>query len=83
MDTATSRSHLAGAGPPHQRDRVKRATAKQQNTPRMPASHAPLSATQLEKRERLFAGLYFLLGLIGVIVCAWALRQASLLAAGQ
>jgi hypothetical protein len=43
---------------------------------------APLSASQLEKRERLFAGLYFLLGLIGVIVCAWALRHASLLAAG-
>ena len=44
---------------------------------------APLSASQLETRERLFAGLYFLLGLIGVIVCAWALRHASLLAAGQ
>jgi len=38
---------------------------------------APLSASQLEKRERLFAGLYFLLGLIGVIVCAWAIRHAS------
>jgi hypothetical protein len=43
----------------------------------------PLSAVQLEKRERLFAGLYFLLGLIGVIVCAWALRHASLFAAGH
>ncbi len=38
---------------------------------------APLSASQLEKRERLFAGLYFLLGLIGVIVCAWAIRHAG------
>jgi hypothetical protein len=38
---------------------------------------APLSASQLEKRERLFAGLYFLLGLIGVIVCAWALGHAA------
>jgi len=38
---------------------------------------APLSASQLEKRERLFAGLYFLLGLIGVIVCAWAVRHAG------
>ena len=38
---------------------------------------APLNASQLEKRERLFAGLYFLLGLIGVIVCAWAIRHAS------
>ncbi len=38
---------------------------------------APLSASQLEKRERLFAGLYFLLGLIGVIVCAWAIRHVG------
>jgi hypothetical protein len=38
---------------------------------------APLSASQLEKRERLFAGLYFLLVLIGVIVCAWAIRHAG------
>ena len=38
---------------------------------------APLSASQLEKRERLFAGLYFLLGLAGVIVCAWAIRHAG------
>ena len=39
---------------------------------------APLSASQLERREQLFAGLYFLLGLIGVIVCAWALGHAAL-----
>lgn len=38
---------------------------------------APLSASQLEKRERLFAGVYFLLGLIGVLVCAWAIRHAA------
>ena len=38
---------------------------------------APLSASQLERREQLFAGLYFLLGLIGVIVCAWALGHAA------
>ncbi len=38
---------------------------------------APLSASQLETREQLFAGLYFLLGLIGVIVCAWALGHAA------
>jgi hypothetical protein len=37
---------------------------------------APLSASQLEKREQLFAGLYFLLGLAGVIVCAWAIANA-------
>ena len=37
---------------------------------------APLSASQLQKREQLFAGLYFLLGLAGVIVCAWAIANA-------
>jgi len=36
---------------------------------------APLSATQLERRERRYAVLYFMLGLVGVIVCAWALRH--------
>lgn len=44
---------------------------------------APLSAEQLEKRERRFAGLYFVLGLLCVIVCAWALRHALTLTAGQ
>jgi len=39
---------------------------------------APLTASQLERREQLFAGLYFLLGLIGVIVCGWALGHAAL-----
>ena len=38
---------------------------------------APLSGAALERRERLFAGLYFVLGLLGVIVCAWALRHAA------
>lgn len=45
---------------------------------------APLSSAQLETRERRFAALYFLLGLVCVIVCAWATRHASqLAAAGQ
>lgn len=39
---------------------------------------APMSGEALERRERLFAGLYFLLGLLGVIVCAWALRHSGL-----
>ena len=38
---------------------------------------APLSAADLEKREKLFAALYFVLGLLGVIVCGWAIRGAS------
>ena len=33
---------------------------------------APLSEDALERREKLFAALYFGLGLLGVLVCAWA-----------
>jgi E3 Ubiquitin ligase len=38
---------------------------------------APRSTAQLEQRERLYAALDFALGLIGVIVCAWAIRHAA------
>jgi E3 Ubiquitin ligase len=38
---------------------------------------APLSAAQLVRRERRFAALDFALGLLGVIVCAWALEHLS------
>ncbi len=38
---------------------------------------APLSAGQLERREKLFAAAYFVLGLLGVLACAWALRRAA------
>lgn len=38
---------------------------------------APRSTAQLERRERLYAALDFALGLIGVIVCAWAIRHAA------
>jgi hypothetical protein len=38
---------------------------------------APLTEAALERREKLFAGLYLALGLIGVIVCAWAIRHVS------
>jgi len=34
---------------------------------------APLTDAQLERRERSFAALDFVLGLLGVIVCGWAL----------
>ena len=37
---------------------------------------APLSPAALEKRERLFAALYFVLGLACVVLCAWAIRHA-------
>jgi hypothetical protein len=38
---------------------------------------APLSGEQLERRERRYAALYFVLGIIGVTVCAWAILQAT------
>jgi hypothetical protein len=37
---------------------------------------APLSESAIERRERLFAGLYFALGLLGVMICAWAIRHS-------
>ena len=37
---------------------------------------APMSEAALERREQLFAGLYLALGVLGVIVCAWALRHS-------
>lgn len=37
---------------------------------------APLSAAGLEKRERLYAALYFLLGLTCVALSAWAARHS-------
>jgi hypothetical protein len=36
---------------------------------------APMSGAQLERRERRYAALYFVLGLLGVSVCAWALGR--------
>jgi E3 Ubiquitin ligase len=38
---------------------------------------APLTDTALERREKLYAGLYLALGLIGVVVCAWAIRHGT------
>lgn len=37
---------------------------------------APLSEDALERREKLFAALYFGLGLLGVVVCGWAIRHS-------
>ena len=38
---------------------------------------APLTEDALARREKLFAALYLALGLVGVIVCAWAIRHVS------
>jgi hypothetical protein len=35
---------------------------------------APLTPARLERREKLFAMAYFVLGLCGVILCAWSIR---------
>src|SRR5579863_1877225 len=37
---------------------------------------APMSSVELEARERAYAALYFVVGLLGVCVCAWALSRA-------
>jgi hypothetical protein len=40
---------------------------------------APLDSDGLGRRERRFAALYFCLGLLGVVLCAWAIRYANTL----
>jgi len=40
---------------------------------------APLSPERLEKREKLLAMAYFVCGLCGVVLCAWAIRLSFLL----
>jgi hypothetical protein len=40
---------------------------------------ASLSSAGLERREKLFGVLYFCAAFLSVVLCAWALRYASLL----
>lgn len=56
---------------------IERVTVISQPTNGEPFLIAPRSAAQLERRERLYATLDFVLGLIGVIVCAWAIRHTA------
>jgi hypothetical protein len=56
---------------------ITRTSVISQPTNGEPFLIAPRSAAQLERRERLYATLDFVLGLLGVIVCAWALRHTS------
>jgi hypothetical protein len=56
---------------------ITRTSVISQPTNGEPFLIAPRSAAQLERRERLYAALDFALGLIGVIVCAWAIRHAA------
>ena len=55
---------------------ITRTSVISQPTNGEPFLIAPRSAAQLERRERLYATLDFVLGLLGVIVCAWAIRHA-------
>jgi hypothetical protein len=55
---------------------VVRTSVISQPTNGEPFLIAPLTAALLERRERLFAGLYFVLGLASVAACAWALQKA-------
>ena len=52
---------------------VERVSVIAEPTNGEPFMIASLSDTQLESRERRFAALDFAIGLLGVIVCAWAL----------
>jgi EF hand len=38
---------------------------------------APRNAAQLERRERIYAALYFFIGLGGAICCAWAIGRVA------
>lgn len=55
---------------------IERVSVISQPTNGEPFLIAPLSPAALEKRERLFAALYFVLGLACVVLCAWAIRHA-------
>jgi hypothetical protein len=57
---------------------IERVSMISQPTNGEPFLIAPMTGEALERRERLFAALYFALGLAGVIVCAWALRHSAL-----
>jgi hypothetical protein len=59
---------------------VARISVISQPTNGEPFLVAPLSAEALEKRERRWAMLYFAAGLVCVVACAWAIRQAATLA---
>ena len=56
---------------------VARVSVIAQPTNSEPFLIAPLSAAQLVRREKIFAALYFALGIAAVTLCAWGLRQPS------
>jgi E3 Ubiquitin ligase len=55
---------------------IERVSVISQPTNGEPFLIAPFSPVALEKRERLFAALYFALGLACVVLCAWAIRHS-------
>jgi hypothetical protein len=56
---------------------ITRETVISEPTNGEPFLIAPLSDAALERREKLFAGLYLALGLVSVVVCAWAIRHVA------
>lgn len=62
---------------------IARTSVISQSSSGEPFLIAPLSSDDLEKREKRFAVFYFFLGLLGVILCAWAIRHADTLARAE
>lgn len=58
-------------------EQIERISVISQPTNGEPFLIAPLSEAQLARRERLYAALYFALGLLGASVCAWAIGKAA------
>jgi hypothetical protein len=55
---------------------IERVSLITQPTNGEPFLIGPFGAAALEKRERLFAALYFVVGLACVVLCAWAIRHS-------
>ncbi|MBV8145455.1 MAG: hypothetical protein JO184_10650 [Gammaproteobacteria bacterium] len=56
---------------------ISRQTVISEPTNGEPFLVAPMSEAALERREQLYAGLYLAIGVLGVVVCAWAIGHAG------
>jgi len=59
---------------------IARTSVISQSSSGEPFLITPLSSDDLEKREKRFAAMYFMIGLLGVLSCAWTIRYANTLA---
>lgn len=84
IDTAEWESARAAAARESQADtlhtRVARISVISKPVNGQPFLIAPLSPAGLEKRERRLGAVYFAAALLGILLCAWALRHADKLA---